>query len=91
MYLSDDGSQIVKSVSLSDLTSAQVYQTIGDGGIRSVDQQYKMLVARNKVRAKLPPKKGYRMTSNIRRDGDVLVIAGKHGVTVDLVKKILGI
>lgn len=87
--LSPDGSQIINTTCLSDLSARQVYQVFGDGELKTPEQQYRILLAREAVRKTIPGKKTYRMTSNIKPDGQVLVIAGKHGVSIDLIKQII--
>ena len=89
VILGDDNQQLIKEVKISDLTAAQIYQTIGDGKIKTPEQQYQILLVRNKVRSKSKPKKTYRLTQNLKIDGKNLVIAGKHAVSIEILKKYL--
>ena len=89
VILGDDNQQLIKEVKISDLTAAQVYQAIGDGKIKTPEQQYQILLVRNKVRSKSKLKKTYRLTQNLKIDGKNLVIAGKHAVSIELLKKYL--
>ena len=65
------------------------YQAIGDGKIKTPEQQYQILLVRNKVRSKSKPKKTYRLTQNLKIDGKNLVVAGKHAVSIEFLKKYL--
>ncbi|UOO77907.1 hypothetical protein LVJ85_05455 [Neisseria sp. Dent CA1/247] len=87
--LSDDKQQLVRSVELSQLTAAQVYQAIGDGYIKKPDEQYQMLLVRDSHKAKAKPKRTYRMTSNVKIEGGNLVVAGKHGISIDHIIELL--
>lgn len=89
VILGDDNQQLIKEVKISDLTASQVYQAIGDGKIKTPEQQYQILLVRNKMRSKSKPKKTYRLTQNLKIDGKNLVIAGKHAVSIEILKKYL--
>jgi len=41
------------------------------------------------VRSKSKPKKTYRLTKNLKIDGENLVIAGKHAVSIEFLKNYL--
>ena len=89
VILGDDNQQLIKEVKISDLTASQVYQAIGEGKIKTPEQQYQILLVRNKVRSRSKPKKTYRLTKNLKIDGKNLVIAGKHAVSIEILKKYL--
>lgn len=87
--VAEDGEMKVNKVSISGLSSAQVYQAFGDGEVKSPERQYKILLTRQKTKAALKAKKTYRMTSRIKIDGDNLVINGNIGVDIKKIKNLL--
>ena len=91
VVLDENKQQLIKEVNISEMTSSQVYQAFGEGKIKSPDEQYRLMLVRQKTRAKLASikSKPYRMTKNIRKVGDNLVVAGKYGVSIKELKKYL--
>ena len=86
--LGDDKQQLVRTIALGDLTASQAYQAFGDGEIRPVPQQYQLLLLRDKEGIRRPIKRA-RVTSNIKIDGDYLVIANTHKLSLTTLRHFL--
>lgn len=91
VIIDENKNRLIKEVNISTMTSSQVYQAFGEGKIKSPDEQYKLILARQKTRDKLASTKAktYRMTKNIRKEGDNLVVAGKYGISIKELKRYL--
>ncbi|EHM49932.1 hypothetical protein [Cardiobacterium valvarum] len=86
--LGDDKQQLVRTIALGDLTASQAYQAFGDGEIRPVPQQYQLLLLRDKEGIRRPTRRA-RVTSNIKIDGDYLVIANTHKLSLTTLRQFL--
>lgn len=86
----NDGEPVTRIVPLSDLSARQVYQVLGDGRVKSPQQQHRVLVARAETKkSTTKSKKGYRMTSNIIIDGTTLVVAGRYGISIAQIQSVI--
>ena len=86
--LDEDKQQRVRTVALGDLTAAQVYQAFGDGELRSAPQQYQLLLMRDKAGMRKSGKRP-RVTSNLKIDGDYLVVANAHRLSLATLRQFL--